>query len=316
MIGPCPRRQHGIVAIDPRNPWRYTGRREEQPSPPRCCSAFARTAYALSRRRCRSICARPGSTSKDRARRSIRRISRSRPSTRCGRTERASVVGSICLPARRSMRRAPDAWEFPIGTRLWKEFSLGRPIETRSSSGCPTARGDSASYVWNADGTDATLAPSDGIAALPTPGAARDTYSIPAESDCRACHEGAAVPVLGFGALQLSSDRDPLAPHAEARTGLDLSALAARGLIKNLQPALVRTPPRIDANSPAERASLGYLHGNCAHCHNDNGAPVPVDLTLAQSVTSSTASAEQRAALDGRCAQPFSRSRPGRRCRS
>src|ERR1043165_6412078 len=24
-----------------------------------------------------------------------------------------------------------DAWEFPIGTRLWKEFSLGGPIETR-----------------------------------------------------------------------------------------------------------------------------------------------------------------------------------------
>ena len=25
----------------------------------------------------------------------------------------------------------PDAWEFPRGTRLWKEFSLDRPVETR-----------------------------------------------------------------------------------------------------------------------------------------------------------------------------------------
>ena len=25
----------------------------------------------------------------------------------------------------------PDAWEFPPGTRLWKEFSVGRPVETR-----------------------------------------------------------------------------------------------------------------------------------------------------------------------------------------
>ncbi len=44
----------------------------------------------------------------------------------------------------------------------------------------------------------------------------------PREADCRACHEGAAVPVLGFSALQLSSDRDPLAPHADARTDIDL----------------------------------------------------------------------------------------------
>ena len=114
---------------------------------------------------------------------------------------------------------------------------------------------------------------------------------FPDESDCRACHEGAAVPVLGFSALQLSSDRDPLAPHADARTSIDLAGLVARGLIRNLPPSLLSTPPRIEANSPAERAALGYLHGNCAHCHNDNGAPAPVDLTLAQSVTSGAAGA-------------------------
>ena len=195
-----------------------------------------------------------------------------------------------------------DAWEFPIGTRLWKEFSLGRPIETRFIERMPDGAWRFGAYVWNAEGTDATLAPAEGIAALATPGATRDTYSVPAEPDCRACHEGAAVPVLGFSALQLSSDRDPLAPHVEARTGLDLSALAARGLIKNLQPALVRTPPRIDAKSPAERAALGYLHGNCAHCHNDNGAPAPVDLTLAQSVTSSDTSTQRvlRSMVDAR----------------
>src|SRR5512138_3923951 len=27
--------------------------------------------------------------------------------------------------------RAPDRWVFPVGTRLWKEFSLGRRLETR-----------------------------------------------------------------------------------------------------------------------------------------------------------------------------------------
>ena len=40
---------------------------------------------------------------------------------------------------------------------------------------------------------------------------------------------------------------------------------------------------RIEARSRVERASLGYLHGNCGHCHNDNETRVPVDLSLAQS---------------------------------
>jgi hypothetical protein len=177
----------------------------------------------------------------------------------------------------------PDAWEFPVGTRLWKEFSLGGPIETRFIERLPDGTWRYATYIWNEAGTDATLAPAEGIAALP----ARDGYSIPSEYDCRACHESAAVPVLGFSALQLSSDRDPLAPHADARSDIDLDGLVARGLIKNLPPVASR--PRIDANSPIERAALGYLHGNCGHCHNDTETRVPVDLTLAESVAGGSA---------------------------
>ena len=84
-----------------------------------------------------------------------------------------------------------------------------------------------------------------------------------------------------------------MAPHADPRTDIDLQALIARGLLKNLPPALVSTPPRIAASSRVERAALGYLHGNCGHCHNDNGLPVPVDLTLAQSVEGGAAGAER-----------------------
>ena len=176
----------------------------------------------------------------------------------------------------------PDAWEFPPGTRLWKEFALDRPVETRFIERLANGTWRYAAYVWNEEGTEATLVPVDGIAALATHGAPPDGYSIPSESDCRACHESAAVPVLGFGALQLSSDRDPLAPHADARTDIDLDGLVARGLIRNLPPGVTR--PRIEAGSSIERAALGYLHGNCGHCHNDNDTRVPVDLTLAQSV--------------------------------
>jgi hypothetical protein len=193
----------------------------------------------------------------------------------------------------------PDAWEFPVGTRLWKEFSAGRPIETRYIERLPNGQWRFAAYIWDEAGVEATLAPSDG-AVLQVKGAPHGRYNVPAEGDCRACHEGAAVPVLGFGALQLSPDRDPLAPHGETHSDADLRSLVARGLVRNLPKALHRAPPRIAARSPLERAALGYLHGNCAHCHNDNGAPAPVDLTLAQRAGSSAVDAARvlRSLLD------------------
>ena len=181
----------------------------------------------------------------------------------------------------------PDAWEFPPGTRLWKEFSVGRPVETRFIERLADGSWRFAAYVWNEEGTDAVLAPAEtGVTLRPTKARAR-RYVVPSEYDCRACHEGAPVPVLGFTALQLSPDRDPLAPHAETPTPdmADLGVLAARGLVRNLPQRLIDQPPRIAASSPAERAALGYLHANCSHCHSvpsETGASVPVDTILQQ----------------------------------
>jgi hypothetical protein len=194
--------------------------------------------------------------------------------------------------------RLPDAWQFPPGTKLWKEFAHGRALETRL-----IMRGDDGhwrfgSYVWNEAGTEAVLAPPRGFRDLPAalsltrgprdaPGA---RYTIPSEDDCRACHEGAPVPVLGFSALQLSPDRDPLAPHAERVIGaVDLNSLAARGLLRNLPAAMLAQPPRIAASSPAERAALGYLHGNCGNCHNEEGPLAVLEMTLAQRVAAAPA---------------------------
>jgi len=186
----------------------------------------------------------------------------------------------------------PDAWDFPVGTRLWKEFAHTGRVETRYIERMSDDSWRFGAYVWNDAGTDATLAPADGVT-LERNDAPRGRYDIPAETDCRACHEGAASPVLGFSALQLSSDRDPLAPHAEAQATLDLRALIERHLIKNVPASLASSAPRITARTPVERAALGYLHGNCGHCHNDNGAPVPVDLALAHTAGSDAASADR-----------------------
>lgn len=175
----------------------------------------------------------------------------------------------------------PDAWQFPAGTRLWKEFRQGRVIETRYLERLAGGHWRFAAYIWDENGRDAVLAPEEG-AVLPAGPTGR--YIVPSRTDCLACHEGSAVPVLGFSALQLSPDRDPLAPHADPPGGgqLDLATLVAMRRLANLPRELLATAPRIAESSPLERAALGYLHGNCGHCHGSSGALDGLDLSLAQ----------------------------------
>ncbi len=182
----------------------------------------------------------------------------------------------------------PDAWTFPAGTRLWKEFVYGgRRIETRLIQRRADGSWVYASYLWNAQGSDALLASANGVA-LGLPDVPSRRYEIPSRADCLACHQGAAVPVLGASAVQLSH---AAGSRNEAVDGLassdapitDLKTLVDRGLLRNLPSGWLEEPPAIAARSPTERAALGYLHGNCGHCHNHDGAPAAVALQLAQS---------------------------------
>jgi mono/diheme cytochrome c family protein len=180
----------------------------------------------------------------------------------------------------------PDDWQFPPGTKLWKEFAIGgKPVETRYIERTAGGRWRYATYLWNERGDDAQLAPERGIAALPVAGAPGGRYAVPSRGDCIACH-GGAQKVLGFSALQLSPARD-----TPQRPGdVDLRSLAARGWLRGLPAALLEAPPRIAADTPLERAALGYLHANCGHCHNATGTQVPVRLTLMQRVDDPRAS--------------------------
>lgn len=197
----------------------------------------------------------------------------------------------------------PDAWNFPVGTRLWKEFAYaGRPVETRYIERRADGAWQFATYLWNADASDAVLAPRTGVGSLPVAAAPGGRYVIPSRGDCLACHTGAEVPVLGVSALQLSPDRDPLAPHGVAAgpDDFDLRGLVARGWLRGLPAALLETPPRIAAETALERAALGYLHANCGNCHNASEARVPVRLILAHSVAAPAASRADvlRSAID------------------
>lgn len=176
-----------------------------------------------------------------------------------------------------------DHWVFPVGTRIWKEFAFGRPLETRFMERQVGGSWLYATYAWNAEGTEAKLAPERGIAgvAVAEGSVKGQKHDIPGRYDCLSCHQGQPQEVLGIGALQLSPRRDAGALHAEAMPegGVDLAALVERGLIANLPADLA--PPEIPG-APRERAVLGYLHGNCGHCHNAVGPlrGLKLDLTV------------------------------------
>jgi hypothetical protein len=175
----------------------------------------------------------------------------------------------------------PEAWSFPVGTRLWKEFSFGgRRVETRYLERQGDGQWLYAAYAWNADGSSAPLAPPRGKYGAYALAGGR-SHAIPSVSDCHVCHRGGKAEVLGFSALQLSPDRDALAPHGDPAPapGVDIAFLIERGLLVGY-PTTAEDRPRITAATPTERAALGYLHGNCGHCHNDKGSLQNLGLFL------------------------------------
>ncbi len=173
-----------------------------------------------------------------------------------------------------------DAWIFPAGTRIWKEFSFARRIETRYME--KTANGEwlYATYRWNEEESEALLVSERGVrrACESRPGV---PYSLPGVVECRACHDSGLSSVLGFSALQLSRDRDPEAPHATAPEpgSLDLDELVRRGLIAGLPAAIAAHPPRVQAATPTSRTALGYLHANCSNCHNKRSTIASLGLS-------------------------------------
>lgn len=152
-----------------------------------------------------------------------------------------------------------DHWSFPVGTKLWKEFSQGGVLlETRLIERYGTGPEDywMGAFVWNADQSDARFAV-DGQADING-----THHDAPAQKNCGACHRGEPGRVLGFSAIQLSRDGD----------GPTLKELAAARLLSHPPAGAADYPVPGDARTVA---ALGYLHANCGHCHNMNGTSWP-----------------------------------------
>jgi cytochrome c553 len=177
-------------------------------------------------------------------------------------------------------------WELPVGTKFWKEFSFnGRKVETRFLWQTAKDRWVFASYAWNDAQTDAELASESGISNIAEIADGK-RHRIPSVGECRACHDSNRTETLGFDALQLSTDRDPNALHAEPLTSemVTLKTLVDENLITPRRADLVSAPPRINATSPETRSALGYLSTNCGSCHNSAGSIASLGLNLKHSI--------------------------------
>lgn len=172
-----------------------------------------------------------------------------------------------------------DAWDFPVGTRFWKEFAFdGRKVETRYMERLADGNWLFATYAWDEDQRSAERVSDKGRRnGYPLAGGA--AHAIPGIGDCRACHLSGPTAILGFSARQLATD-DPGAAAGDGPNPV-LAGLVARGVLAGLDPRIVTAEP--PGGSRLERAALGYLHGNCGHCHNRAGPLARLGLDLRQS---------------------------------
>ena len=216
----------------------------------------------------------------------------------------------VLLPEGSSIDATSElAWDFPAGTKFWKEFSLnGRRIETRMSWKVSPTRWLMASYVWNDDGSDAVLAPPEGVPDVVEIAGGR-RHSIPSRSDCAACHGSERTGPLGFNALQLSNDRDPNAIHGEplAPGMITLADLITRGQLAPAPTHFIADPPRIRTSDPSTRSVLGYLASNCMMCHSGGSDGTPLGPSLAMREMFDDADAAARKLVD----RPSSWQAPG-----
>ena len=158
----------------------------------------------------------------------------------------------LALPAGTTIDTSdPAHWQLPVGATLVKEFASpdGVRLETRliervAATGDPQVDYWMGAFVWDDDDADARFVP-DG---------ARDVrgtaHNVPTVKNCFTCHDGDAGRVLGFSAVQL-----PEVP-----------------------PEVLSDPPLHSFVPPGDAvasAALGYLHANCAHCHNPQGSARP-----------------------------------------
>jgi uncharacterized repeat protein (TIGR03806 family) len=216
----------------------------------------------------------------------------------------------LAVPEGKIDYKRNNGWEFPDKTVLVKSFALemkeGDPtsrkwIETRFM----TKQGGEwygYSYIWNGEGTDATLVDAKGIDVLykikNDKGGIDMSWHFPGRAECMVCHSRAANYVLGLCEVQFNKDHT----YPNGRTDNQLRVLEHLGLLnvnwtgevgspkdtaERQQPnqrepkptSFLHVPPAglkalanpHDKTQSLEARAKAYLHANCATCHVEAG---------------------------------------------
>jgi len=205
----------------------------------------------------------------------------------------------MAIPPGTTVGYEPDfAWDFPLGTILMKEFVL-QPDENDPSSEYVMEtrflvkyRGifwRGYSYVWNAEGTEATLMDNvvDDVIlqyeVTEVGGSVRmHDHVFPARVTCLQCHAPRANGGNGPQTAQMNRNFDwtPFGGTADNQ----LRALEHIGFFTEPLPGLPDDLPRMvdpkDETASLEDRARAYIHANCAHCHRDNGSAITSTLWI------------------------------------
>jgi hypothetical protein len=159
----------------------------------------------------------------------------------------------------------PNGWVFPVGTKLWKEFSVNnKRVETRLFWKVRSDLWRKGTFRWNEDDTEATSSFGGDIKLKDG-----STYHLPTGEECEDCHKGQPDFVLGFSAVNLG---------LEGAEGVTLEQLVKDGLLTK-RPTITQLSIGADETGldddgiPLVAKVLPMLHTNCGQtCHNNTPA--------------------------------------------
>lgn len=159
-------------------------------------------------------------------------------------------------------------FQFPVGTVLVKQFSLGGALlETRLLMQHAADQWAGYTYVWNDAQSEAFLL--DG--ALDEARGAQ-IWHFPSRGQCMQCHTSVAGFSLGPERAQL--DGSFVYPGNKRAPQLD--TLEHIGIIAAPSGTV---PPLSMTTGTAEQKARAYLHSNCSQCHRPGGpTPAAIDL--------------------------------------
>ena len=181
------------------------------------------------------------------------------------------------------LRSDDGEWGFPEGTILVKNFFFDhdrrdpkagfRIIETRLMVR-EAGNWRAFTYVWNDEQTEATLLRTGkrvNVEFMDLDGASKtEEYIVPNDDQCSSCHERDDVE----HALGLITPQMNRMVEREGKQVAQLTWLAQQDMFTAPPPDPATLPGFIDPYGAAgtlDQRARGYLHGNCAHCHQAGG---------------------------------------------